>query len=365
MLESLLRLAGLFARHRNGLTIYEIANELDMSVRNARRYVRDFSVEFPVEGVTGSDRKKRWRFVEGYSLPVLELQIDEALSLARLRPLLLMQATDPWRDALVRLIQRLERQVPGELRDQMDSLLSRFGVAGPTAQAEISRSVVRTFEESAQQQMSVALRYKNLSGRTRERRFDPYIIYVAEQAVYAHGFDHFRKRRRTLALDRVLSVQLTSARFERPADFAPDTFLDTVHRGHSGKEVVIVLHAVGKAARLLTDRPEARSQEVTRIAPGSFEIRFEAPMSPALVSRVLSFGADVEVKEPATLRNRVANVLQKAHARYEAQERPAEKKRQSAGHSEVARSAVHKKKKRRKGHKVSPTSRKVAASDDT
>jgi proteasome accessory factor B len=58
------------------------------------------------------------------------------------------------------------------------------------------------------------------------------------------------------------------------------------------------------------------SQKIERLADGGIELTMEVGPGDELASWVLSFGADAEVLEPATLRAQVACELARAGRRY-------------------------------------------------
>lgn len=318
-LETLLQILGLFLRSRTGITLQEIAAEIDQTERSARRYLADCSAALPIEEVWGSDRRKRWRLMPDHGLPTLQLQLDEALALARLRSLVITQAPAPWRRTLAELMERIEGEVPPKLRTAMDELLQRFGAAPTHGEARVTDEVVQQFERAARDCRRLVVRYRSLSTprkRPRDRHFDPYVMFVAERAVYAHGYDGLNHECRTLALDRVESVLPTNLTFTRPEEFTPEAFLVTLHRAHGGQPVDVVVRAHGAAARLLVERPEVADQKATPLETGGVEVRFSAPISPALVSRILSFGPEVEVVQPKRLRAQVAKRLREAADKY-------------------------------------------------
>lgn len=358
LLESLLRVLNLLGRSRTGVTLQDIARELECSERTARRYVQQLETRMPLQCTRGNDRRKRWCFIPGFSLPRFFLQLDEAVTLARLRPLLLAQAIGPWRSSIVRLLDRLDRQVPRQLQSQMGELAEHFGSAPVHAPARVPTETVNLIESATRERRTLAVRYHNLQGQVRERHFDPYLVFLAENALYAVGFDHFRGRLRTLALDRVRTIVPTAAVFKRPKDFSPETFLDGLHRAHSGRRVEVTLHARGAAARLLTERPETPDQETRHVDDDWSSIRFQAPITPALTARILSFGPDVKVIKPERLKQQICSRLSQAQEIYQQEstsERPPSK-RQKPRRPPAKRRP---KKSTPTSHKVSATRKKV------
>jgi predicted DNA-binding transcriptional regulator YafY len=183
--------------------------------------------------------------------------------------------------------------------------------------ASVPEDTQRCFEHGAQERQALAVRYRSLSGRIAERRFDPYITYMAEGALYAYGMDHSRGGPRVLALDRVIAVQPTTATFERPPGFSAEGFLGDLHRGfRGGKQVSVVLHLRDRAARLWTDRPELAGQKVEPIGQGAIRVRFRAADTPALRARLLSFGPELIVEKPTALRSAIACMLREAAEAY-------------------------------------------------
>jgi predicted DNA-binding transcriptional regulator YafY len=70
-----------------------------------------------------------------------------------------------------------------------------------------------------QQRQPVFLRYRAWGGEETERDFDPYGIVFHEGYWYSSGYCHLRRDLRSFRLDRILTLEARSGRFERPADF--------------------------------------------------------------------------------------------------------------------------------------------------
>jgi proteasome accessory factor B len=117
-------------------------------------------------------------------------------------------------------------------------------------------------------------------------------------------------------VDRIRGPELTSARFEIPADF------DFEARAASAFGVVIEppervrIRFAARRALYVREHDWHPTQRIARLPNGEIELTMEVGPGDELASWVLSFGADAEVLEPALLRAQVAGELARAQQRY-------------------------------------------------
>lgn len=328
-LEAAFKVVRRLHAHPAGATLAELAEETELSERTVRRYLADVaSVYFPIISDVGDDGRRRWRFRPGTRF-TLALSPEEALLLARLRPVMSAACKIlPLGPLADQVLGRIQAAVPASYTQAMDRMVERFGVAAPAGAGKVAPQVWSTFDEAAQSGRALAVRYRSLS-KTAERRFDPYLLFVAEGTPYAYGLDHHHQEARVLALDRVRAVHRLDARFHRPATPA-QSFVSGLYRGYAGAPAhPIVLRAKGRAARLL-ERPETPDTQVEHLPGGEVRVRFTAPDVPPLRGRILSLGSEVVVESPQFLAQAIAESARAIAARYRAPKR-VEKRRSEAG----------------------------------
>lgn len=197
----------------------ELATRLEVDTRTVRRYItmlQDLGV--PVEAERG--RYGAYRLRPGFKLPPLMFTDEEALALTlgllAARKLGLTMAAPAVEGALA----KIERVLPIALRKRVqavqETLVFDFVPAGTVPDNEI----VVTLCAAAQQMQSAYMSYRAWGAREDSKRMvDPYGLVFRAGCWYMVGYCHLRKQLRTFRLDRIVSVELSPATFERPLNF--------------------------------------------------------------------------------------------------------------------------------------------------
>lgn len=112
----------------------------------------------------------------------------------------------------------------------------------------LSKAVLRSLE--------IAFEYKKLgSSRYEPRQVQPYHLACIENQWYLFAFDRDRQQLRTFVLSRMRHVQITNAKFKRPADFEISKHLVASFGVFTGKgRFLIRLQFDAFAARLVSER---------------------------------------------------------------------------------------------------------------
>tara|TARA_R110000850_G_scaffold17996_12_gene54619 strand:- start:1581 stop:2591 length:1011 start_codon:yes stop_codon:yes gene_type:complete len=155
------------------------------------------------------------------------------------------------------------------------------------------------------------------------RRLQPYHLVEIDGGWYVIGYDLDREARRTFAVQRMGSVQLTQRLFVRSKDFRlEDHFAGSfgVWANEDGKGSAYSIRILfrGFAARIVGERRWHPSQEITLIeADGSvIELSMDLTVLEDIARWVMGFGAQAEALEPSELRDMVALQLKQAAAQY-------------------------------------------------
>ncbi len=201
------------------LTAAEISRRLEVSPRTVRRYITGLQeMGIPVEadrGPVGGYRLRR-----GFRLPPLMLTNEEALVvviglLAAQR--FGLSASGP---AVQGALAKLDRVLPEAQRDQVQAMQDfvSLGLA-PVARDGASAETIIRLGSSARDQLSMRLEYRSAAGEVTSRLIDPYGVTFQGGHWYVVSWDHLRSALRTFRLDRILSMEVSNATFQRPEKF--------------------------------------------------------------------------------------------------------------------------------------------------
>ncbi|WP_279488158.1 YafY family protein [Actinomadura sp. 6K520] len=215
------------ANHRIGGA--ELARRLGVDERTVRRYAARLG-DLGVPVVAERGRHGGYRLMPGYKLPPLMLTDDEAAAvvlglLAGRRVGLPGQATES-------ALAKVQRVLPAALRERIQALRETLGftlparepapgTAAPAAGGAPGIGTVLTLAAATRERRRVRLRYRSRQGEASERDLDPHGLVFHSGRWYVTGHDHRSGETRTFRVDRVVSAEPGTARYEIPAGIDP------------------------------------------------------------------------------------------------------------------------------------------------
>jgi predicted DNA-binding transcriptional regulator YafY len=225
------------------------------------------------------------------------------------------------------LMAKVRSSLHPSVRDKLDALASVFGTASVAAKDFAPHAaLIDRLTQAALERRRVRLRYYTLATDTvKERTVEPYAVYFDPDGATLKliGFDHHRDKILPFAIDHIRSLRETSEKFERPADFELQSYLSAnCFNGIHGEPLNIRLRASGVAARIFAERRFHESQSTVERTPrtaGQTEtttIEMRVARGRGLNRFILSWGPDVEVLAPRSLRREVAQAYTRALALY-------------------------------------------------
>ncbi len=244
-----------------------------------------------------------------------------AFCLAR-RSLERFRGTD-FAELFERALRKFMDEVEGDVAlewQALDELVS-FGTRGLKLAPE--QEIAAAVSEGLVKQRELELLYRKLNGKKHEpRRIQPLHLQALGDTLFLFALDPQRRdgKVRRFVLSRMKDVRVTRREFVRPEKFDPDDAMRHSVGAYGGTEPVKVrLRLSAMAARFLEERPFHPTQKIVR--PGkkaaergaaggevSAELTMHVALTPELEQKILYWGLDVEVLEPAGLRERIAEV---------------------------------------------------------
>jgi proteasome accessory factor B len=270
-----------------------------------------------------SDGHGTWG-VEGRGfLPPLKLTLDEAMAVV-VAARLMTRYADTYDPDLAGAFQKLEEGLPAPLRDHVERTLAALA-ARPTDEtyARHVHLLTRAWAERRTVRFRYApARYEGARADrpAREAVVRPYLLEpsVETHALYLVGFDETRDAIRTFKVDRIADLSLTGATFDDPPT---DELAGTLGRAWDiiadQPPVEVVLRFSPTVSARVAETIWHGSQRSDAAPDGSLLWRATVSGTIEIKLWVLSWGADVEVLEPAELRADVAATLRRALEPYE------------------------------------------------
>lgn len=245
-------------------------------------------------------------------LPQVSLTEGELFSL-----LVARQAMAQYRGTPVEhTLRRVFDKVAGSLKDHISvhpdyangSLLS----FAPSPVLAIDENVWNILLTGARETQTVRIHYHSLrSKRNAARNVDPHHILNMQGDWYLFAYDQEHQKICQFQLHRIKKATLTKKVFIRDPNFSPTTIIEKSFSNFASDEdpVTLRLHIHGDMADLLAGRVFHPHQTVVPRKTG-FEITF--PVSAAgnrpyyhVIQWILGMGSDVDILEPADLKERV------------------------------------------------------------
>lgn len=153
--------------------------------------------------------------------------------------------------------------------------------------------------------------YLSLSNKVSHRRFDPYKLFMYNNAWFMLGYDKKSYEIRYFKLSRIQSMVVTENRFTVLATYKESDYLDDFGMKKNGEwyEIVMLLH--GRYAMLARERIYGRDQTVTPIDEDTTELRCTMQNEENIMCFVMGFGSHCEVVSPQWLKDRVKDEAEK------------------------------------------------------
>ncbi|MBD0690821.1 helix-turn-helix transcriptional regulator [Streptomyces sp. CBMA123] len=297
----------LLLQNRGRMTAQQLAEELEVSVRTVYRDAEALAAAgIPLYGEAG--HAGGYRLVGGYRTRLTGLTADEAQA-AFLAALPGTAADLGLGEALAAAQLKLRAALPAELREHAGRIQERFLLDAPGWYGRADETPhLAAVASAVWARRTVLLRYRRWRAPEEiERRVEPYglVLKAGRWYLVAGG----PSGTRTYRVDQVLALRTLDEDFALPDGFVLaaywQAYLADFHaRLHTGEALV----------RLTPEG--ARRLGVPAAESGWTDVRVPIESIDHAHGEFLRLGADIEVLEPAELRERIAGTVRTLAARY-------------------------------------------------
>ena len=184
---------------------------------------------------------------------------------------------------------------------------------GPHKNYRQYRQVIDLISQAIDKRRTAQMRYFSASrNQTGRREVDPYFLRLVGGGLYLIGHCHLRKEVRMFAVERIRAIALTDHPYQIPLDFKVDEYVqDALGIMRSGRRIEVELLFSKKAAAWVKDKTWHPSQEIKSLKDGRMKMTLKVADNDELVGWILSFGSQVKVILPETLRAKVRDEAKK------------------------------------------------------
>lgn len=317
----------LLEQHPTGLTLEEIAEQLQVTTRSVRRYLKEASKEYELERIPDRSRHGlvRWR-VRPSELPrKVQLRRTQAYALLAARRIFEPMRGSTLYQEIEMAIQRIyalaQRPGRGPNAGVADARLHDRFLYLPVAPKDYAKKT----EELDDLFQAVAdlrpLKCRYLSahrGAEETILIHPYALVLYKDAIYCVGYHTGRDEIRTFALDRMRDTETsTLERFALPEDFhVEDYFQGEFGIWRSTKKHKVVVDFDAKVAELVRSRRVHATQKLKELPGKGVRLTMTVGDLREVTSWLLGWGATAKVVEPEELVERMREELEGALAKY-------------------------------------------------
>lgn len=305
------RLERLLYNAPQGLRVVDLAERSGVDRRTIYRDL--FSLE--EMGVPIWEDAGRYGITRERYLSTVRLNLNEAIALyfaARL----LSHHSDEHNPHVVAVLQKLAAGLPD------GTISSHLAQVSEVIRRRILRSdyirALETITRAWADRRKVRIRYRSATGEATERVICPYFLEVSrsEPAAYVIAQDDLRGALRTFKLERIIDAEAIDAVYSIPETFDPYVHLASAWGIMDDAEVEVQLRFTPAVAARVKESIWHHSQRVHDRADGGCDLHLRVGGTREMRSWVLGWGADVEVLQPAELRDEVREHARRMMALY-------------------------------------------------
>jgi len=296
----LARLQHLLYKHPQGLTSHELAELSGVCVRTIQRDLLDLQSDL---GVPITQDRTRYGILGGYSLPPIFFTLHEAMALFLASRLVLRQ-TDENNPHMYQALVKVSDVLPSPVAERLRSGVERI------ATKDINQTFLQVFESVAIAwitQRQLRIEYLSLSSETlKEWIVDPYFVEMTgigySMYVIGQAAREGKEGIITFKLDRIQSAEVLDTTFEIPAGFDMESLLVSSWGIMWGEEIHIKLRFAPRVTRRVKESTWHLSQSIEDLPDGGCIMNLQLGSMLEITPWIRSWGPDVEVLEPETLR---------------------------------------------------------------
>jgi proteasome accessory factor B len=316
-LDRILRLIRKFTYARAGSTLAELMEETGVSRRTVYRDLGMLRrAGFHFEGGGGDEARRRWRFTEGQRKN-LEMTFTDAelMSLYFCMNLLGPLKGTPLREGLESALAKIESGFGPRDRARFgDLIFTHIARLGPTKDYAPHAATLSAVSRACLDRRKVDLTYRPKGDEApKSYRFHPYCLAWSAGELYTIGHSEFRKDIRTLRIDRIAKIAVTSEPFERPRDFDPEEYL---LRGFGmyteGPAESVRIEFSGPAARAIREKEWHPTQRLEERPGGRVVLKMQVQGLSEVARWVLYHAPQARVLDPPALRKLVSGFAAEA-----------------------------------------------------
>jgi proteasome accessory factor B len=300
-----------------GLSIYDVAERFEVNPRTALRYIHALQRAGEPLYEEQSGKRKVWRLMPTARRQSITLTTAQMVALFLSRRVFDFLAGTGFKEDLDEVFAKLEATLKRKDSAAVRNLDRKvFDVNEARHLYEGRLEDVNDIITALLREERLRVTHEGVSGGRKTFVLEPYTLLVYKKGLYLAGFSHQHHEIRTFALDGFREVDwLKGDRFDYPVDYRPEQLTEGAFGLIRGEPSRVRILFGPKVARYVQRRQWHPTQQFRRV-DGGIEMTMDVRGTTEVVSWVLGFGNEAEVRESMALRETVGAEHAAAARRY-------------------------------------------------
>lgn len=291
---------------RKKVKIKDLANELEVSERQVRRYKNEIDKYFNIESITGSDG--------GYSLIEDYFPFKDVLSEDEINKLKFIINSLHYENSseLTKILDRLNLKI---FRNEKKYLNNEEVIhySKPRIKLQETTKIYSEISLAIENRNEIILEYCDNHGNCSRRKVQPHKLLLFRGEYYLVATCLLRNEIRYFKLARIKEYIITGFTFESDIDI--DEFLKEQEKNnmgiYNGKEIDLELEITPPMSNTIKERIWVDNQEIIEQSNGKIIYKARIKEGPEVISWILSMSDCVKVISPESLRIEIKEKLEK------------------------------------------------------
>lgn len=168
-------------------------------------------------------------------------------------------------------------------------------------------------------QQPLAITYQGYGREPKLHQFSAHLLKEYRNCWYVVGYSDRGKNLLMFALDRIKNIANSDSDYIKVEGFDPDEFFKYsfgITQIHEAKPEKVVLQFTAYQAPFVLNQPLHHSQKVLKQNEDVVEIEYHVYITTELIMTILSYGKEVKVLQPQTLKDKIKATVQEMAAQY-------------------------------------------------
>lgn len=280
-----------------------LAWDIEVSKRTLSRDIDELSLNY---GIGEEERNgKTYFFADKYTLKNVDLTIEDLASLAFAKEMLKQYEYLHMGQHAISLLNRVVEQSTSLNQLQFDSLAGFFKQVGVenAEKNSVNVEIEKQIKNAIENQNKVEIAYYSFSSdENRTRVIHPFRILLIDSYVCVEGYCELRKEVRRFRLSRIKSLNVLDQKFQYADE--DKNFVNSFWKLQGNRVEELELFFTGDSVRYVKEYEVGKSKQLFEEGKGLCFVS-EVAITSEVIRWVRGFGAEVEVRKPSWLKERI------------------------------------------------------------